>query len=913
MSASPDNAAPSDSPTLPETDLLPSAPIAETEGSLIGRYKLLQVIGEGGFGVVYMAEQTEPVIRRVALKIIKLGMDTRQVIARFEAERQALALMDHPNIAKVLDAGATDTGRPYFVMELVKGVPITKYCDDHKLSTEDRLRLFLDVCHAIQHAHQKGIIHRDIKPSNILVTLHDGKPVPKVIDFGIAKATQTKLTDKTLFTRYEQIIGTPAYMSPEQAEMSGLDIDTRTDIYSLGVLLYELLTGTTPFDTKQLLSVGLDEMRRIIREQEPIRPSTRVSAFVAVDDSRRTSSSRQNSSALPVPEASAGLRRPLHSENLLKALRRDLDWIVLKCLEKDRSRRYETVAALRLDIVRYINDQPVSAVAPTFAYQLQKVYRRRKTFVHVAAIAATLLVLAASVSTLAFLRERSARLAAGRAEFERNEARRATESETIKAESLTQFLSEFFDGAIPALHESGHHESIRDLLNVASRVAARLTNAPMAEAQLRMKIGFGFNSTSLSDYTAAIPQYEAAERLAAQLGSQADGLRLRAKGEQLDSVMWRDSDPEAARQLLALGDAAANSLPILSNLATFAYADVSVFESSHGDAAKAERYALRALDYSPLASADLDALHYRLWALDTLALLYADRNDWAKRDAVAAEIFATLQAPAIRDERVRRELVDYLLMVHWGSMNVFHLPQAPVRRAVEHLSSPDGAVRRRLASFLAGLVARDGDWNAALELFKTSLDSSVQTSWIWRAAIELAALAGDTSLQRTLTLNSLILLGNQPGAEKARDVVAPLLIQPPDPAFLPMIERLVRSIANGPPWTRALGKLQQALLDYHLGRHQTAEALLQDYLKTSETPWGRRLPCHWTAGWFLRAMNYYKLGDFEAASRAYDHAVVRHRTATPQRGSSFAGTDWNGARTAELLRREAESLLAKTN
>ena len=253
-----------------------SLPPTEEPGASIGRYKILEKVGEGGFGIVYVAEQREPVKRRVALKIIKLGMDTRQVVARFEAERQALAMMDHPNIAKVLDAGATDAGRPYFVMELVRGIKITEYCDQNKLSTKERLDLFIKVCQAIQHAHQKGVIHRDIKPSNILVTLHDGVPVPKVIDFGIAKATQQELTDKTLYTQLQQFIGTPAYMSPEQAEMSGLDIDTRSDIYSLGVLLYELLTGSTPFDAKELMSLGIDAMRKTIREKEPVRPSTKV-------------------------------------------------------------------------------------------------------------------------------------------------------------------------------------------------------------------------------------------------------------------------------------------------------------------------------------------------------------------------------------------------------------------------------------------------------------------------------------------------------------------------------------------------------------------------------------------------------------------------------------------------------------
>ncbi|HKB35876.1 MAG TPA: serine/threonine-protein kinase, partial [Gemmataceae bacterium] len=333
--------------------------IGERPGTLIGAYKLLEQIGEGGFGVVFMAEQQQPVRRKVALKVLKPGMDTRQVIARFEAERQALALMDHPHIAHVFDGGETASGRPYFVMELVRGVPITDYCDQNRLPVPERLELFVAVCQAVQHAHQKGIIHRDLKPSNILVTLHDDKPMVKVIDFGIAKATGQQLTDKTLFTNFAQMIGTPLYMSPEQAGMSGLDIDTRSDIYSLGVLLYELLTGTTPFDRDRLRKAGYDELRRIIREEEPPRPSTRIStvgqAATTVCANRRSDPKR------------LGL-----------LFRGELDWIVMKALEKDRCRRYETASAFAADVQRYLADEPVLACPPSAWYRFRKFARRNK-------------------------------------------------------------------------------------------------------------------------------------------------------------------------------------------------------------------------------------------------------------------------------------------------------------------------------------------------------------------------------------------------------------------------------------------------------------------------------------------------------------------------------------------------------
>jgi WD40 repeat protein/serine/threonine protein kinase len=367
-------------------------PVREGPGTVIGPYKLLEQIGEGGFGVVFMAEQQQPLRRKVALKVIKPGMDTRQVVARFEAERQALALMDHPNIAHVFDGGATASGRPYFVMELVRGVPITAFCDQNQLGVRERLGLFVDVCQAVQHAHHKGIIHRDLKPSNVLVTLHDDRAVVKIIDFGIAKATGPQLTDKTLFTNFAQMVGTPLYMSPEQAQMSGLDVDTRSDIYALGVLLYELLTGTTPFDKERLRTAGYDEIRRIIREVEPARPSTRLST-------------------LGQAGATASANRSSDPRRLSQLLRGELDWVVMKALEKDRNRRYETASAFAADVRRYLNDEAVQACPPSAWYRFRKFARRNKralATVTGVALAVVLGVAGLATGTLLIAREKRA-------------------------------------------------------------------------------------------------------------------------------------------------------------------------------------------------------------------------------------------------------------------------------------------------------------------------------------------------------------------------------------------------------------------------------------------------------------------------------------------------------------------------
>jgi WD40 repeat protein/serine/threonine protein kinase len=375
-------------PALAPAATVDEQPVREKLGTVIGPYKLMEKIGEGGMGLVFVAEQQQPVRRKVALKVIKPGMDTRQVVARFEAERQALALMDHPYIAKVLDGGETTSGRPYFVMELVKGVPITEYCDQNRVPVRERLELFLHVCQAVQHAHQKGIIHRDIKPSNVLVMSHDGTPLVKVIDFGVAKAIGKQLTDKTIYTQFSQMVGTPLYMSPEQAGQSGLDVDTRSDIYSLGVLLYELLTGTTPFDKERLKEAGYEEIRRIIREEEPVRPSTRIST-------------------LGKAAATISTNRKSEPRQLSRLCRGELDWIVMKALEKDRNRRYETANGFAMDVQRYLNDEPVQACPPSAWYRFRKFARRRKVALAAGATVSASLVLAVVVLAVSNVRIRA--------------------------------------------------------------------------------------------------------------------------------------------------------------------------------------------------------------------------------------------------------------------------------------------------------------------------------------------------------------------------------------------------------------------------------------------------------------------------------------------------------------------------
>ena len=481
---------------------------ADSAPTTIGPYRLLRKLGQGGMGEVWEAEQQHPIRRRVALKLTQWGLASDEVLARFDSERQALALMNHPSIARIYDAGADDDGRPYFVLELVPGVPVTEYCDRHRLTVSERLELFQQICQGVQHAHQKGVIHRDLKPSNVLVTIEDDHPVPKIIDFGVAKATAQRLTERTLFTELGRWIGTPEYMSPEQAEMTGLDVDTRTDVYSLGALLYELLVGTQPFPAEELRGSGFDEMRRRIREDPPPLPSTRAASAVAGDAGRTLAN-----------------RRRTYAGALRRRLRGDLDWIVMKALEKDRTRRYGSPAELAADLERHLRHQPVEAGPPSLRYRLGKFVRRHRLAVAAGALVATALALAAGAAAFGFARARQ---------------------ETRVSRQVSDFVVSMFE----ALDPSGPDPtlSVREILDRgAERLEGELEGEPVARARLMATLGTAYLTRGLMRQARPLLE-DALELQRRHLGD--DDPEIADTLQSLGGVLWYTEGFRAARPMI---------------------------------------------------------------------------------------------------------------------------------------------------------------------------------------------------------------------------------------------------------------------------------------------------------------------------------------------------------------------------
>jgi len=666
-----------------------------TPGALIGgKYKLLEELGSGGMGVVYLAEQVEPVQRRVALKIIKLGMDTRQVVARFETERQALAVMDHPNIARVFDAGATETGRPYFVMELARGIPITDYCDRHKLSTRERLDLFTGVCQAVQHAHQKGVIHRDLKPSNILVVIQDDRPVPKIIDFGIAKATDHRLAQRTLFTEQGQLIGTPEYMSPEQAEMSGLDVDTRTDIYSLGVILYELLAGALPFDGRKLRSAAFGEIQRIIREIEPPKASTRLST-------------------LKDTKAEIAEKRGTDPGSLVKLLRGDLDWITMKAMAKDRTHRYSTASEVAADIERHLRHEPVSAGPPSTVYRVRKYIRRHKLGVAAAAVVMLAVLVGTAGTTIGLLR-------AVRAE------KKALE-EAATAKRVSDFLVDLFKVSDPS-EARGNTITAREILDRgAKKVEEELAGQPLIQARLMDTMGQVFQSLGLFDR--ALPLLKSAletrrdvlgnKNLEVAASLQSHGYLLIAKGDYAAAEPLLQESLAIRQELLG-----SNHPDVATSLAT-----LGEINYDKGDLVKAEEFYRESLAIRRLTLGDA---HLEVSnSLNDLAITLKAKGDYAEAESMYRESLAIRRKvfgeehPAIAQSL--NNLGMYLYQMFLNKKNDGTEAEQLIRQALEMnrriLGNEHPEVSTNLNN-LALVLREKGDLDQAISLFRevTELD-----------------------------------------------------------------------------------------------------------------------------------------------------------------------------------------------
>jgi serine/threonine protein kinase len=831
-------------------DLRVSRP-EEAAGDRIGDYQLLQEIGEGGWGVVYLAEQFAPVRRQVAIKVIKLGMDTKAVIARFEAERQALAMMDHPNIARVFDAGATPAGRPYFVMELVRGIKITDYCDQSQLPTDERLLLFIQICHAIQHAHHKGIIHRDIKPSNILVTLHDGVPMVKVIDFGIAKAAHGRLTDATLYTALGQFIGTPAYVSPEQTEPGGLELDTRSDIYSLGVLLYELLTGCTPFDTNQLLLAGFDAMKQRIREEEPPTPSRRLSTL----------------SDAVITDAAA--HRRTVAGRLIRQVHGDLDWIVMRCLEKDRARRYTAANDLALDLQRFLRNEPVLARPPGVIYTFRKFARRhRLVFATGAAIVSVLLIATALSAWLAVRAIRAEKLAQTAA---------ATRQEVIN------FLQNDLLAQASPTNEPDRDLKLRTVLDrAAAKVKDGFVDQPLVEASVRETLGVTYDS--LGEYPIAQQQFERALQLRErQLGTD-DPVTLKSMGY-LASILIAQGEYQKAqplvlqtleRQQRVLGKEHADTLGSMSNLALIYH--------QQGKFAAAEALLVPVL---AIQKRVLGPEHQEtLISMNNLALAYRNQG---KFDAAAAlheqelKICARVLGPEHPDTLTSMSNVATAYSDQ-GKFTQSELLGVKALKISQRISGPEHPETLILMHNLASTYLDEGRFSEAEALQSQVLQSARRVM----------------GAEHPNTLKITIVLAMIYRAQDKMALAQPLQIQ--------MLQVAQRVMGAEHPVTLAMDA-NLALMYADQGKWHDAQALLTDALAISRRVFGPEHPQTLKFADQLADV-LLALEQYSAAESLLRESVQRRQKTAPRHWRTFSAESQLGAALLGLHRfGEAEKLL----
>jgi tetratricopeptide (TPR) repeat protein len=889
-------------------------------------------------------------------------MDTKSVIARFEAERQALALMDHPNIAKVHDAGATDTGRPYFVMELVRGVKITDYCDEKNLSTQERLDLFVQVCHAVQHAHQKGIIHRDLKPSNILVNIVDGQPVPKVIDFGIAKATNDqRLTDKTVFTAFEQFIGTPAYMSPEQAEISGVDVDTRSDIYSLGVLLYELLTGKTPFDAKELLQAGLDAMRRTIREKEPERPSTRLSTLGGEELS------------------TTAKRRGLEAPKLVNSLRGDLDWIVMKCLEKDRARRYETANGLAMDIQRHIGNEPVEACPPSSIYRIQKLVRRNRGAFAAAATITVLLFLGIGTSSWEALRARHAereqvqlRKKAEENEKQAKANEKKAQNEGEKSDQVAFFLEKMLQGAGPSVALGRDTTVLREILDKATQsISTDLTNNPEAEEYVRWVLGKVYrdlgeigkaeemqraalalarkNEGNADIWTGEMLVYladilvvegrleeaEAGVREALGIfeklsdGTDKDGSLGLAYGKLGHALRWQGRLEESAaafRKSLEFrskisGRNSIQAADELNNLAN----DIRDL----GDPAQAEALLRQSLQ---IKRQKLPERHPSIaMTLHNLAMTLMRLNRWDEAEKVLQERLSIMKELVGEHPELVPDIVRQIGHVY-GALPEVQERQgraeeadrtrrealAYIRRTAEKLTSQSGPQTAEFLWTRGEILARLGQWTGAVTNLARACELRPGESRIWYLLAAVLVQEGDSEPYHEQRRKSLASFGSTKDATTAETIAKASLILPgaedelraaavlSDAAFtLPNKGRLT--------WFQCC----KGLADYRQGNFIGAIEWMQKVLASSGNP---QAPIPMASGTDISpardvqalavlAMAQYKLNDPDRARATFSKAQELAETKTSKLQSGDLGNEWSEWIIAQSLLREAGDLI----